>query len=436
MRSRTVAALILARLFRKKLSLTTLIPEYNKRLSSQRDQALTQELCYGVLRWYFQLDYILKQLLKKNLRQKDMDIRALLFIGIYQLKYLSIPDHAAISATVDSCYELKKPWATSLVNAVLRSYQRGAIIIEASVNRKLGARYAHPDWLINMLKSEYSISWRDILDANNQRPPMFLRVNVKLAKRATYCSTLADNNIRSTVTEYSPAGIKLANPIDVGFLPGFNKGLVSVQDLAAQLCISILDLKDDLRILDACAAPGGKLAHILEQPFNYTSVVAIEKDESRYIRMRQNLSRLKLSAKLILGNAKDIHNWWDGEMFDRILLDVPCSATGVIRRHPDIKYSRQKEDIDNLVNIQNELLKALWSILKTGGKLIYATCSILRQENDSQIEKFIKQHNDAVSICIESDWGLLTKYGKQIITGENDMDGFYYACLHKLPKSQ
>jgi len=432
MQARAIATLVITEVLTRGQTLSSLLPSFLGRLTNPRDQAFAQELSYGVLRWYYRLDFILQSLLSKDLKPKDTDIKALILVGLYQLGYLRTPPHAAVSATVDACDELHKPWAKKLVNAILRNYQRESNHLLSLADHDNAAKYAHPRWLLDSLQQYYPDQWQVISDANNHYPPMYLRVNGRKTSRPDYLARLAAAHIEALETPFSPAGIRLAEAMDVSDLPEFQNGYVSVQDLAAQLAAPLLDLKPGQRVLDACAAPGGKLTHILELEPGLTETVAIENDAIRFEKLRQTLARVQLESTLIQADARSTDQWWDGISFDRILLDVPCSATGVIRRHPDIKVLRQSADILDVTQIQSELLSALWPLLKHGGKLLYVTCSILNPENDDQIRTFTAKHPHAGSIMINAEWGFTTAYGIQTLPGQFDMDGFYYACLEKI----
>lgn len=430
--ARAIAALVIQELLSNQQKLSTILPEYLAPLTGKKDRALAQELCYGVMRWYFQLDYLLGLLVDKKIKAKDTDIKALLFIGLYQFIHLRTPPHAVVSATVEACNELDKSWAKSLVNAVLRRYQRESEYLLDNIESNLAAQCSHPEWLLKILQENYPEFWQEIVIANNVYPPMTLRVNFRKTTCEAYLAMLNEAGITAKLTSAcTPAGIILDSPVDVDRLPQFRNGFASVQDLAAQLTPQLLDLCPAQRVLDACAAPGGKLAHILEYESGISETVAVEWDRLRFERLHQTLDRLQLHARLIQADARDTAAWWDGVEFDRILLDAPCSATGVIRRHPDIKVLRTPEDIETVTIIQSELLSSLWPLLKTGGKLLYVTCSVLTAENDHQIGKFLDKHTNVRIELINADWGMATCHGRQILPGQNNMDGFYYACLQK-----
>lgn len=425
---RAAAAKIICDLIAKGRSLADSLPEIGDQLSDPRDNALLQAICYGVCRWYFRLEAIVKQLLEKPLKQKDMDIYALILVGIYQLSYMRIPEYAAISETVAAAKHFKKIWAKSLINGILRQYQRHAEQLNKNVS--LESDYSHPLWMIERIKQAYKHEWENILNANNQHPPFSLRVNQQKISRDNYLEKLSTAGLKAEIIPVTQSGIVLENPIDVNQLPGFLQGEVSVQDGAAQLAAELLMLEPNQRVLDACAAPGGKTAHILEmQPT--IECIAIDHDETRLASVKETLQRLHFSAKCIASDVANVKEWWDEKYFDRILLDAPCSASGVIRRHPDIKLLRRDTDIEKLAQTQLRLLNAVWETLKPGGILLYATCSIFPDENNQVLQQFIDSHKDAKEEKIVSAWGIDSIMGKQILPGMHNMDGFYFARLRK-----
>ena len=426
MKARLAAVKILQRVIEQGKNLPDAI---NKTQSD--DPSLSQAISYGVIRHYQRLDFYLQQLVKKSLRKKDNDIKLLILTGLYQLTEMRIPDHAAVSETVKICKALKKDWACKLINGVLRQFQRQQQLLIEKAEQDLQAHYAHPLWLIREIQSAWPENWQTILQANNHTPPMTLRVNTLKITRDQYQQKLEQAGIKSYADDYASEAITLETPCDVNSLPDFDKGYCSVQDAAAQLAVHLLDAKPDERVLDACAAPGGKTAHILEQQSELKSLVALDIESRRLDNIRDNLQRLSLTAEIVHGDASKPEEWWDGQHFDRILLDAPCSAMGVIRRHPDIKLLRREEDIDMLVKSQQQILDQLWPLLKPGGMLIYATCSILPQENTQQIESFLARQSDTVYKDIDAVWGHATSAGRQILPGENGMDGFFYAQLYK-----
>jgi 16S rRNA (cytosine967-C5)-methyltransferase len=348
------------------------------------------------------------------------------------------PDHAAVSETVNVTKALKKPWAKNLVNAVLRSYQRQAEELGNKVEKNEVAKFAHPQWWLDSIKKNWPVDkrWQQILLANNKNPPMTLRLNTSHINREDYLALLAQHEIGATAAKYSAEGIYLEKPIAVSLLPLFAEGKVSVQDEAAQLAAILLNPQKGERILDACAAPGGKTLHLLEREKDL-DLLAIDIEPARLEKIQENLNRTRLNAQLLAANAFDPDSWWDKKLFDRILLDAPCSASGVIRRHPDIKLLRQRDDIKKLTQEQTQILNALWPLLKSGGMLLYATCSVLAEENTLQIQHFLQQHTDARLQPINSAWGEQQIAGTQIFpgdggqNGENGMDGFFYALIQK-----
>ncbi|MFW5451522.1 MAG: 16S rRNA (cytosine(967)-C(5))-methyltransferase RsmB [Methylophagaceae bacterium] len=397
-------------------------------LLAENERSLCQQLCYGVLRWQPRLQAIANQLIKKPLKNKDGDIAALLLCGLYQLQDMRIPEHAALSETVNACKTLGKPWATGLINASLRNYQRNKSLLEDQIIQQPSAKYAHPEWLINKYKQDWPENWRAILEANNQQPPMMLRTNQQHGSREQYLTELQQANIAAQAISQTSEGVLLESPCDVYQLPGFSDGDVSVQDGAAQLVANLLDLQPNQRILDACAAPGGKTCHILETYPN-NNVVALDIDPLRLQSISQNTERLKLKASLLAADASDSNSWWDGEKFDRILIDAPCSGTGVIRRHPDIKVLRRPQDITDLAKKQQQLLESLWPLLNTGGLLIYTTCSALKQENELQITTFLQNHPEAQEQTAIKPPASRATIGYQRLPGDDNLDGFYYVCL-------
>jgi 16S rRNA (cytosine967-C5)-methyltransferase len=350
---------------------------------------------------------------------------------LYQLLYTRIPDYAAVAATVAASRRLNKPWVAGLVNAVLRGFQkrRGALLAQVELDES--AATAHPAWWLEFLRSGRPEEWRNIAEANNAHPPMTLRVNRRRTGRAEYLKLLADAGLSGAPSRHAACGIILDEPVDVARLPDFSEGSVSVQDAAAQLAAPLLNPQPGDRVLDACAAPGGKTAHLLELQPALEELVAVDDDAARMARVKENLDRLGLTAKTVVEDAGAVQRWWDGELFDRILLDAPCSGSGVIRRHPDIKYLRRPTDIAVLAAGQACLLTALWPLLKRGGMLLYAACSVLPDENEHRIHEFLGHHRDAGEEVIAATWGRPLQHGRLILPGTDGMDGFYYACLKK-----
>ena len=401
------------------------------RVQTERDRALTQAMAYGVLRWYWRLDWLLSQLMQTPLKTRDIDIQACLLLGLYQLLEMRIPDHAAVAETVKLASQLKKVWAKKLINGVLRNLVRQRETLLASMQLHAVARTAHPQWLLTRLQQDWPQCWEAITTANNTSPPMSLRVNATLYDRTDYLARLAENGISAAAAPHTESGLILAEPMNVERLPEFAQGAVSVQDAAAQLAAQLLNTQPGERVLDACAAPGGKTAHILERQPRLAELIALDVSPQRLQRVDENLKRLGLQATTRAGDASQPSCWWDQQAFDRILLDAPCSASGVIRRHPDIKLLRRADDLSQTVKVQAQILNALWPLLKPGGMLLYATCSVLQQENSQQIQHFLATHADARLAPIDAAWGHEQQAGRQILPGEEGMDGFFYACIHK-----
>lgn len=431
---RAIAATVLASLLLQKGSLATQLPRKPPSPGEVPSMALLKELCYGTCRWYFQLNNTLGTLLDKPLKSKDCDIHCLLILGMYQLSHMRIPEYVSINETVNACVVLKKPWAKGLINAVLRKFQRLVSADEIPYPDD-AARFSYPDWLVNLLKTEWPDSWEEILRAGNAHPPMSLRVNLQQCSREGYLELLAEQGIAARAGTLSAAGVYLEKPCPVDLLPGFREGSASVQDEASQLLPSLLAPASGHRILDACAAPGGKTCHLLEAEPNIAQIIALDIEARRLDRLQENLERLKLSSarvKVVAADATLTEDWWDGEYFDRILLDAPCSATGIIRRQPDIKLLRKSADIARLCELQGRLLDRLWSCLKPGGFMVYSTCSILPAENSRQIAAFLNRTSDAESKAMPEHWGILCRYGRQLLPHDNSTDGFYFALLQKM----
>ena len=400
-----------------------------------KDKGLLQEICYGVLRYLPELEHDVRALMQKPLTGKQRVFHFLLLVGVYQIKYMRIPDHAAVSETVAATGALKNRQMKALINGVLRNFVRAS---ESNTLHKqetlpTSIEYNHPSWFIKKVQKAYPTQWQQILEANQQKPPMWLRVNQQHHTSTEYQGLLIVAEIDVNSVEPLSHAIELTRPTDVTKLPGFDQGWISVQDGAAQQAALLLDCQPGDIVLDCCAAPGGKTCHILEQTPDIASMTAIDVEASRLVRVEENLARLGLTAKVIAANAANSKTWWDGQQFDRILLDAPCSGTGVIRRHPDIKWLRKASDIDALVILQQQILNETWSLLKPGGTLLYATCSILPQENSEQVMHFIKNNTDAKLLTINgNDEPEKEVVGWQLLPGEKNMDGFYYAKLLKI----
>jgi len=388
----------------------------------EQDSALTKSLVFGTIRFYHQLNDIVTQLLKHSLKKEDLDIHCLMLLGAYQLLHSKVATHASIFETVNVVNALNKPWAKGLVNAILRQIDRDKEILRAQTH------YSHPSWLVKKIKQNYPNDFERIFAQNNIQAPMTIRIHSKTAINA-YQTELDEIGISGKTINVAPQALVLNRPTNVFNLPGFNQGSCYVQDGSAQLSAQLLNPNNHDYILDACSAPGGKTTHLSELA-PQASIIALDSDKDRLQRVKENAQRFNINnIKIVHGHAQQ-QDWWDGEKFDKILLDAPCSATGVIRRHPDIKLLRKPKDISALVDLQQSILENLWKMLKPGGALLYATCSILKSENEEQISNFLHSHTDANEEQINLDWGIKTSVGKQQLPG-GDFDGFYYAKIVK-----
>jgi len=395
-----------------------------------RERAFCLELVQGVLRWRWRLEFYLQCFLQKPLRNKDSDLQLLLLLSLYEVTQMHTPDYASVNEAVQLTRALGKPWASALVNGVLRQCirdQQAEALPEPDTD---SVRYVHPDWLLARIRSDWPQCWLDILTANNARAPLWLRVNASQGSRADYQLCLREQGLASQGHPCASEAVRLDQSCDVTALPGFADGAVSVQDASAQLAAHLLAARTGERILDLCAAPGGKTCHLLElQPD--LDLVAVDSEAERMQRLQQNLQRSRVRAECIVADAREVQSWWNGVVFDRILLDAPCSATGVIRRHPDIKSLRRDADIALLVELQQQILAAAWQTLKPGGELLYVTCSLLRAENEQQIERFLSYQGDAEELVITGLPGQACAHGWQCLPGDMGGDGFYFARLRK-----
>jgi 16S rRNA (cytosine967-C5)-methyltransferase len=400
-----------------------------QRLADPRDRALASEIAYGVLRFLPRLRTLAAPLLRQPIKSRDLDVEALLLGGIYQIRDLRVPAHAAVSASVDAGGKLRKPWAGGLLNAVLRNFQRRRSELEQAAEQDPTARHCHPDWLQAALQRSWPEHWQQLTAAGNAHPPMVLRVNTARISRRDYAARLMAAGVTARPLPHASAALQLDRPRDVLSLPGFGDGLVSVQDGAAQLAAPLLAAEPGHQVLDACAAPGGKTAHLLELTAGI-EVTAVDL-EPRLEPLRANLDRLGLTARVLAGDLGERAGPWADRSYQRILLDAPCSATGVIRRHPDIKWLRRPQDIAKLATEQARILDALWPLLAPGGMLLYVTCSVLAEENHIAVHDFLQRSADAEELPIEADWGHPCPHGRQVLSGEAGMDGFYFARLRK-----
>ncbi len=410
--------------------------QYHHSLGSELEQIpkdkapLVKELSYGVMRYLPRLEKLAALLLKKPFREKDSDLYCLLLIGFYQLLYMRIPEHAVLSETVECTKRLKKQWAAGVFNAVLRNFLRQQDNFIKQLDDGEGAEHCHPEWLVSLLQHHYPDMWKEILVQNQARSPMTLRVNSLKITLQEYMALLDANGIVGSPISNITNAIVLEEPCGIDNLPGFFQGLVSVQDASAQLGAEFLKLQPGQRVLDACAAPGGKSTHILELEPDLRELVSMDVDAKRLSLINENISRLQLQATVKQADASDPDSWWDGIVFQRILFDAPCSGVGVIRRHPDIKHLRTAEDIEQLADFQLHCLRNLWPLLENKGYLLYATCSILPDENDKVIEQFVAQTESASVHPLHFPQGNQTEYGLQILP-QPQLDGFYYTLIRK-----
>lgn len=412
----------------------------DEQLACDRDEGssrgLKRSLAYGTLRWHYRLAALLALLSDRPVRSLEPRLRALLEVGLFQLVSGETAAHAAVAETVEATRELGIPRAAAFVNALLRRFQREREQLLAAVDADLAARTAHPRWFVDALLRDRPGDVETILAANNAHPPMWLRVNRMRSSVGSSSAELTAGGWQVEHHPLAPDALRIEPPSDVRALPGFAEGRLSVQDAAAQLAVELLDPQPGERILDACAAPGGKTCHVLERSGGRCSVTALDVSAARMARVRENLDRLGLAADLRVGDAGDPGSWWDGLRYQRILLDVPCSATGVIRRHPDIKVLRRASDIAGLAARQSSLLRGCWDMLTPGGRLLYTSCSVLRAENEAVITGFLGETPGVVDRTAE-----LTRAwpgrpaadgpGYLVRPGEAGMDGFYYACLER-----
>lgn len=427
--SRAIVAKILSELLANRGSLATHLGKHRE----HPDFALIQESCYGCCRWFFLLDSVLEQLLNKPLKKQDTDLKCLMICALYQLRELEVAEYAVINEAVSAVMVFKKPWAKGLVNAVLRAYQRKKQDLEQALKSGTANQSASfPAWLESEISQQWPVQAQEIFANSNKRPPMTLRVNRRQNSRQSYLALLDTQNIGAQSGQLSDSAVYLDKPTAVTAIPGFVDGMLSVQDEASQLVPGLLQLEPGQRVLDACAAPGGKTCHILESECSLTSLTSLDISRIKLARIEENLQRLHLKANLVEADAGNIEQWWDGKYFQRILLDAPCSATGVIRRHPDIKLLRKRADIADLVQTQLHLLGVLWDCLEPGGLLLYTTCSLLRQENEELIARFLDSSDSAKYEAIVADWGVECALGRQLLPGTGlGSDGFFYSLLRK-----
>ena len=392
---------------------------------TEQDSPLGKQLCYGVTRRFYSLSKMMSFFIRQPLATKHFDIELLILAGMYSIDHLNRPAHASVNRAVETTLKLKKSWAKGLVNGVLRNYMRQAKTLRLIDDEAITD---HPAWLVRRLQAAFPEHWQGIVAANNQQAPMTLRVNLNRTNITHYQAQLADAGLAAYPGRLSPGALYLEKAVNVTRLPGFTDGLVSVQDEASQLAAGLLDLAPGVRVLDACAAPGGKTCHMLEMQPDIR-LTSIDIDTSRLDSVRENLLRLGLTARLL---RADLATFAPGHRFERILLDLPCSATGIIRRHPDIKLLRRDADIAMLAITQGRLLARAWALLAEGGILVYSTCSLLPEENEQCLAEFMTQESSAMLLEIDATWGLKTPHGRQLLPDRSGTDGFFYARLQKI----
>jgi 16S rRNA (cytosine967-C5)-methyltransferase len=427
--TRALAAEVLADVALRGASLRERLQPAQSKLADARDRAFLTALCNEGARWWLRFDKALDGLLQQPLRKRDPALHALLVLGLVQLEILHLPPHAAVAATVEATRALQRGGFSKLANAVLRRWLRERDDSNPELDRDLVTRFAHPRWLVEALARDWPEHAEAILGANNAPSPPMLRVNARRATRDAVIAGLAEAGMPAKPHPWLRDALQLEAHADLARLPGFVRGDFSVQDGAAQSAADLMDVRDGLRVLDACAAPGGKACHLLERAD--LRLLALEREPARAASIRSSLERLELACELRTGDAGDPTAWWDGKPFDRILLDAPCSATGVIRRHPDIKLHRRTGDIPQLARGQSRLLAALWPLVAAGGRLVYATCSLLREENEHVVGAFLDTHPEAQPGPCNLPAGHAAGAGWQILPGEGDLDGMYYAVIEK-----
>ncbi|KZC16915.1 16S rRNA (cytosine(967)-C(5))-methyltransferase [Rhodanobacter sp. FW510-R12] len=427
--TRALAAKGLAEVALRGASLRDVMERSAPRLADPRDRALLMALLSEGARWWLRFDPAVDGLLEKSLRPKDPAVHALLVLGLVQLEILQLQDYAAVAATVEAVRALKRPQLAGLVNAVLRRWQRERASLLAKLDATPQTRHAHPAWLAAALRRDWPQQAEAVMAADNGEPPLMLRVNRRRSGREALIARLQAAGYAATAHPWLDDALVLPHSTDVTRMPGFDDGLFAVQDGAAQVAADLAELRDGLRVLDACAAPGGKACHLLERAD--IELTALEFDAARVERIRQNLMRLRLDAKVVAGDAGAPKGWWSGRPFDRILIDAPCSASGVLRRRPDVRLHRRESDIAAMQTQQRRILAALWPLLAPGGRLVYITCSVLRAENEAIVGELLATQADAQAVAFTLPAGQPAAVGWQILPGDGDLDGMYYAVLQK-----
>jgi 16S rRNA (cytosine967-C5)-methyltransferase len=427
--TRALAAAALADIALRGQSLREAVDRTLPKIGDPRDRALFTALLNEGARWWPRYDVAVDRLLDKPLRKQEPAIHALLVLGLIQIEVLEMPGYAAVAATVEAARALRRPRHAGLVNAILRRWQRERESLLAALDAEPATRHAHPAWLAEAITADWPEQAADIFVVDNQEPPLMLRANRRRTTRAALVARLEAAGQPAAAHPWLVDAIVLPHSTDVTRLPGFRDGHFAVQDGSAQIAVDLLDVRDGQRVLDACAAPGGKACHLLERAD--IALVAVESDAHRVPRIRQNLERLGLAATLVTGDAGDPSAWWDGKPFDRILIDAPCSATGVMRRRPDVRLHRRADDIGTLGAQQRRIVEALWPLLAPGGRLVYVTCSLLRAENAGIVAAFARAHDDANLVPIALPDGQSAGTGWQVLPGDGDLDGMYYAIVAK-----
>jgi 16S rRNA (cytosine967-C5)-methyltransferase len=433
--ARSLSAHAVARVLREGVTLDAALKDALVGADSKLTPSV-RSLSYGAVRGFFRHEAILGKLLSMPVRSLDFLVRAILSVALYELEDERSPQYAVVDAAVQTAKATDAARASGLINAVLRRYLRERKTVDAEIASRPATRHAAPIWLADRFRTDWPVRWTQLLAASDAQAPMWLRVNSRLASTSEYLAQLQAAGIEGREEPRVPYAIALDSPRDVHELPGFAQGLVSVQDLGAQCVAFPLALAAGQRVLDACAAPGGKTALMAEREPNLTKLVAVDIDPHRLGKVRENLNREQLDAEVVAADASAPAGWWDGEPFDRILLDAPCSGLGVIRRHPDIRLRKSPSDIDKLPSLQGKLLRATWELLKVGGRLVYVTCTVTRSENRNVIAAFLADHAEAHIVPVEAweGWpglGEADEFGRQILPGEAGADGFYYAALTK-----
>ena len=427
--TRALAAKGLADIALRGASLREVMERSAPKLADPRDRALLMALLSEGARWWLRFDAAIDGLLENSLRHKDPAVHALLVLGLVQLEILELQDYAAVAATVEAVRALKRPQLAGLVNAVLRRWQRERESLLARLDGKPQTRHAHPQWLANALQCDWPEQAEGVMLADNREPPLMLRVNRQRSERSALIDRMRAAGYEAAPHPWLTDALVLPHSADVTRMPGFEDGHFAVQDGAAQVAVDLADLHDGLRVLDACAAPGGKACHLIERAD--IDLTALEFEPARAERIRQNLMRLRLNAKVLIGDAGTPKAWWKGQPFDRILIDAPCSATGVLRRRPDVRLHRRESDIAAMQAQQHRILAALWPLLAPGGRLVYITCSVLRAENEAIVGKLLAAQADAQAVTFTLPTGQSAAIGWQILPGDGDLDGMYYAALRK-----